>query len=386
MGRRSHRVIHAAACVVLLSVGQAAAAQELDIPFIDAPPAPVAPATVNRDSDGRATMRAVRVAEPLVVDGRLDEQVYRTVPPVGDFIQQVPDEGMPATEPTEVWVLFDDVNLYISMMCYETNPERRVASERRRDSQELTNSDNIMLSIDTFYDRRNAFNFQINAVGGFRDQLVTDGSANRNWNTVLDVQVDQRAEGGYSFELVVPFRSLRYRGSGPQVWGINFRRTVQWKNEVSYVNPVPASYGRPGINQLSTAATLVGVETSANSLNLEMKPYVISSANTNRVGSSSSETDGDVNAGFDFKYGLTRGLTADLTVNTDFAQVEEDVQQVSLTRFSLFFPEKRDFFLEGQGLFGFAGQGTGGRLDGASDVPTLFFSRRIGLSRGRSFP
>jgi hypothetical protein len=170
------------------------------------------------------------------------------------------------------------------------------------------------------------------------------------------------------------------------VWGFNARRTTKWRNETTFFNPNPAAYGGPGILQLSTAATLVGIETPARSLNLELKPYGITSLTTDRTAPVPFEHDGDADAGFDFKYGLTKSLTADMTVNTDFAQVEEDVQQVNLTRFSLFFPEKRDFFLEGQGNFGFAGQGTGGQFDGQSDVPTVFFSRRIGLSGGQVIP
>jgi hypothetical protein len=212
------------------------------VTLIDAPPPPVGSATIARDAEGRATIRAVRVTAPMKVDGRLDEEVYRTVPAAGGFIQQTPNPGQPATEPTDVWVLFDNDNLYVSMMLHETRPERRIGSELRRDAQGLTNDDNVMLVLDTFYDRRNAFNFQVNAVGGFRDQAITDGVANGAWNTIWDVKVAD-AEGGQSFEMVIPFKSLRYRGGGPQVWGFNARRTTKWKNEMSYINPNPVQYG-----------------------------------------------------------------------------------------------------------------------------------------------
>lgn len=353
--------------------------------FVDAPAAPLPPATINRDQSRRATLRAVRVDGPLRLDGRLDEEVYRTVPPAGGFIQQVPREGAPATDDTDVWVLFDDNTLYLAMRCRESNPDRRVATERRRDAMGITNDDNVVVVLDTFYDRRNAFFFQTNPVGGVRDQLATDGIPNVNWNTVWDVRVAD-IEGGYSVEMEIPFKSLRYRGSGPQVWGINFRRTTLWKNETTYLNPVPVSYGLPGISQMSTAATLVGVVTPSRSLNLEAKPYAIGTVTTDRAARVPFNNDPDLNAGVDLKYGVTRSLTADFTVNTDFSQIEEDLQQVNLTRFNLLFPEKRDFFLEGQGLFAFAGRGTGGTADGASDVPTLFFSRRIGLNAGMAVP
>ncbi len=353
--------------------------------LVDAPPPPASPATIARDAQNRATIRAVRITTPLKVDGRLDEEVYTVVPPAGGFIQQTPKPGEPATEATDFWVFFDDKNVYISMLLHETHPERRVATERRRDNQGLTQDDNVMLVLDTFYDRRNAFNFQVNGVGGLRDQIITDGAANGAWNTVWDVKVSNQA-GGQAFEMVIPFKSLRYKNGGPQVWGFNARRTVKWKNEMSYINPNPVAFAGPGINRLFTAATLVGIETPARAKNLEVKPYGIATVTTDRTAPVPFSNKGKVNAGADFKYGLTRGLTADVTVNTDFAQVEEDVQQVNLTRFSQFFPEKRDFFLEGLGQFAFAGQGGGDRLDGTTEVPTIFFSRTIGLSGGQMVP
>ncbi len=368
----------------LLAISAGAASAQVPA-LIDAPLPPEAPATISRDAQGRATIRAVRTPAPIKVDGRLDEDIYAVVPPAGGFIQQTPNPGEPATEPTEFWVLFDDDNIYISMRLFETHPERRVATERRRDSPGLTNDDNVMLVLDTFYDRRNAFNFQVNGVGGFRDLLVTDGVSNSAWNTVWNVRVAD-APGGQTFEMVIPFRSLRYKGGGPQVWGFNARRTTKWKNETSYINPNPAAFGLPGLNRLFTAASLVGIETPSRSMNLELKPYGIAALTTDRTATVPVTNRGRATGGIDVKYGLTRGLTGDVTVNTDFAQVEEDVQQVNLTRFSLFFPEKRDFFLEGLGNFSFAGQGGSDTLSSTSDVPTVFFSRTIGLARGQAVP
>ena len=149
---------------------------------------------------------------------------------------------------------------------------------------------------------------------------------------------------------------LRYRAAGAQVWGINVRRIVKRKNEISNLTQVPASYSTGGVSQMAVAATLVGLETPAQALNLEVKPYAVTSLTTDRAADVPFSNDLNPNAGIDVKYGLTRGLTADVTINTDFAQVEEDQQQINLTRFSLFFPEKRDFFLEGQGVFDCGGQ------------------------------
>ena len=355
------------------------------VTLIDAPPPPVAPVTIARDGQNRATIRATRIPGPLTIDGRLDEEVYRMIPAGTGFIQQTPNPGEPATETTDFWIFFDNDNVYISMLLHETHPERRVSTERRRDANGLSNDDNLMIVLDTFYDRRNGFNFNVSAVGGMRDQVISDGATITAWDTVWDVRVAD-AGSGWSFEMAIPFKSLRYKGGGPQVWGFNARRLTKWKNEFSFLNPNPVGYGNVGIHQLSTAATLVGIETPAQSLNLEVKPYALSSVTMDRTTGSATDKDSSADVGIDFKYGLTRGLTADVTVNTDFAQVEEDIQQVNLTRFSLFFPEKRDFFLEGQGSFGFGGQGEGFSGNVTSDVPTIFFSRRIGLSAGEPVP
>jgi hypothetical protein len=343
----------------------------------------VAPATVSRDDNGRATVRAVRLTESLRLDGRLDEAIYATVPAIDGFVQQFPIEGVPATELTEVWVFFDDANLYVAARCLDSQPDRVVGNELRRDNSNVFQvNDNFTVTFDTFRDRRNAVLFQTNPVGVLRDQAVTDGVFNVDWNTVWDVKT-LRSEIGYTVEMRIPFKSLRYRTGGLQTWGMNIRRVVKWKNEVSNLTQVPASYGTNGVGQMALAATLVGVETPAQAMNLEFKPYAAASLTTDRAARVPFSNDLSRNIGLDAKYGLTRGLTADLTFNTDFAQVEEDQQQVNLTRFNLFFPEKRDFFLEGQGIFDFGGQ-SGQR---ASDVvPIMFFSRRIGLSNGQSVP
>jgi hypothetical protein len=282
-------------------------------------------------------------------------------------------------------VFFDDTNLYVSARCLDSQPERQVATELRRDHSGLIQNESLSLVLDTFYDRRNGFTFQTGPLGTVRDQAIIDGQLNESWNTVWDVR-SSRSERGWSTEMVIPFKSLRYAGSGPQVWGINVRRIVKWKNEMSFLTGVPAAYGSGGVNRLNVAATLVGVETPLQSKTLELKPYVTGSILTDRSAAVPLSNDPTGDVGFDFKYGLTRGLIVDATVNTDFAQVEEDLQQVNLTRFNLFFPEKREFFLEGQGIFAFGGaplQASGGIN---RDIPILFFSRQVGLSQGQAVP
>jgi hypothetical protein len=345
-------------------------------------PAPPAGGSVTRDESGRATVRAVRLTEPLRLDGRLDEEIYRTVPPSDGFVQQVPQQGAAATEPTEMWVFFDDENVYVAARCLDSQPERITANELRRDSNAIFQNDNFGVVLDTFFDQRNGYYFQTNALGALRDAAVSESGNNSNWSTVWDVRTT-RFEHGYTIEMVIPFKSLRYRGAGPQTWGINARRVVSWKNESSMLSQVPASYAG-GWTQMALAGPLEGLETPAQALNLELKPYGVSSVTTDRAARVPFTNDVTSSGGFDLKYGLTRALTADMTVNTDFAQVEEDLQQVNLTRFDVFYPEKRDFFLEGQGIFDFGGQA--GFSARTATVPIMFFSRRVGLSNGQSVP
>ena len=206
--------------------------------------------------------------------------------------------------------------------------------------------------------------------------------------------------------MVIPFKSLRYSDES-QVWGINLRRVVRWKNEHSYLAPIPAFLQQRGIFSVSLAANMVGLEVPSSSKTFEVKPYGISGVRSNLTATPAFRNKREADAGFDVKYGLNRSLTFDVTYNTDFAQVEDDAQQVNLTRFNLLFPERREFFLEGQGIFTFGGAGGGGGSSGGGsggggglggggvslggvafggnpgggNIPTLFFSRRIGLEK-----
>ena len=348
---------------------------------------PRPPAVKTQDADGHVTVRAVRIAEPIVVDGLLDDPVYEQVAAIDGFVQQLPDEGAPPTEPTEIWILFDDDNIYLSARCWDSQPDRMVADEMTRDARAIWRNELLSVIFDTFHDGRNGMNFSTNPLGGLMDNLVTDESAvNLDWNTVWDAQTSF-FEQGWMVEMMIPFKSLRFKaGGGEQTWGINVSRRVQWKNESSFLSPVPASLGYRGMLQVSAAATLVGIEPPTTIRNLEIKPSAISGAFTNKTVTPIRSNDLTGEVGIDVKYGLTRSLIADFTVNTDFAQVEADEQQVNLTRFSLFFPEKREFFLEGQGIFSFGDTGAVNWGGPPSDTPVVFFSRRIGLEGGNEVP
>jgi hypothetical protein len=344
----------------------------------------VCPAAAGAQDAEQVTIRAVRVTQPLVIDGRLDDAVYQTIQPAPPFRQQEPQVGELATEQTELWVLFDDRNVYVSARMHDSAPDRMVADEMRRDGS-LFQNEHLVVVFDTFHDRRTGFFFQTNPLGGIRDALILDeNTANYDWNTVWDVKVN-RDETGWTSEMVIPFKSLRYPTGKEQTWGINARRWERRINEHSLLSITPP--GTPpnnSVQRLASAATLVGIEVPPPARNIELKPYGVSNLTTNRVSSPPVSNRFDRDIGIDAKYGITSNVTLDLTVNTDFAQVEIDEQQVNLTRFSLFFPEKRDFFLEGQGIFDFA-NATGGGFR-APDAPIMFFSRRVGLDGGQPVP
>ncbi len=333
------------------------------------------------------TVRAHRVAEPVRIDGRLDEAVYASTPAISNFVQQEPDEFKPATERTEAWIFFDDDHVYVSARNWESAPERRVANEMRRDTAQLRQNDTFAVLFDTFHDKRNGYIFYANAIGGLSDSQVTDENPpNTDWNTVWEVRTST-FDGGWTIEMAIPFKSLRYQPGENQTWGINLRRVVRWKNEWSYLAQVPRALTTfRGLLKISSAGTLEGLQVPSGSRNLEVKPFVLGNVATDNTVSPATSNDATGRVGGDLKYGITQNITADLTVNTDFSQVEVDEQQVNLTRFNLFFPEKRDFFLEGLGTFAFAGRASAGLAAGTGDTPYLFFSRRIGLDLSRVVP
>ena len=342
--------------------------------------------------DGRVTVRATRVTTPLKIDGRLDEDVYRRVPPITAFIQSEPVSGAPTTERTEAWVLFDDRNLYFACRCWDTQPDRIVANDMRRDSSNLPRHDNFAVAIDTFNDGRNGVFFFLTAIGAMRDAAVTDQRPNLDWNPVWDGKVSRFANGWIA-EMAFPFKSLRYGPGRQQAWRIQLRRAIRSKNEVTYLTLMNPQWGTSGISHMSEAVPLVGIEAPPASRMVEIKPYAISRLTTDLLRSPAVRNHGEADAGVDVKMGVTKGLTADFTYNTDFAQVEADEAQVNLARFNLSFPEKREFFLEGQGVFDFGTGGgygisaRGGDTGDPSDAPVLFYSRRIGIaSLGQAVP
>ena len=333
---------------------------------------------MTHDDNGRLVVRATRIAQPIELDGRLDDAVYAEVPPITEFFQQEPDTGAPISERTEAWVFFDDNNIYFACRCWDEHPDRIVANDMRRDSSTLANQDSFSVVFSTFNDQRNGFMFAVTPAGAMRDGTATEDRANFDWNPVWNGKAS-RFDRGWIAEMAVPFKSLRYKPGREQVWALQLRRNIRSKNEFAYLTRVSPALGLRAIHRFSDAAILVGLEVPPAALNFDIKPYLVSRVTTDRLTRPAISNEVEADAGIDVKYGLMESLTADFTYNTDFAQVEADEAQVNLTRFSLSFPEKREFFLEGQDIFTF-GNPVGGDRDIGGDAPNIFYSRRIGLS------
>ena len=309
------------------------------------------------------------------------------------MMQVVPKNGAPSSEKTEIWVMYDGENIYVSAKCWDTAPpEKWIANELRRDTNQMRQQRSLWRRLRHLQRPAQRVHVLRQSARRFSDYSVVDeGAPNTDWNPVWDVRTG-RFDGGWTLEMQFPFKSLRYTSGADQTWGIQFRRSMRRKNEWDYWTPLPQQFGGPmALNRVSLYGTLTGLDLPPASKNLEAKPYALGKSTTDRTRTPVVESDGDGEVGGDLKYGITANLTADLTVNTDFAQVEIDEQQVNLTRFNLFLPEKRDFFLEGRGLFDFARGGAGGGGfgrdgGGSSDTPYLFYSRRIGLNRNRVIP
>jgi len=377
-----------ASVAIAVTALHSASARAQSSTVIDGPTPPVAPAVITRNAAGQATVRAIKLSAPLKLDGVLDEEVYAREAPFGGLIQVAPNFGAPSTERSDIWITYDDKHMYLTCRCWESAPpEEWVVNELRRDTGGLRNNEHIGVLFDTFYDRRSGFAFYTNPLGARADYSVIDeGGSNTDWNPVWTSKTG-RFDGGYTVEMAIPFKSLRYRAGPNQVWGVQIRRSVRHKNEWTYLTPVPRILAGPqALNRVSAGGTLVGLDLPEAGKNIELKPYGVSRVTTDRVRTPPVNDKFAGDGGGDIKYAVTPNLTADLTINTDFAQVEIDEQQVNLTRFSLFFPEKRDFFLEGRGIFDFARGGSGVSNTNTSDTPFLFYTRRIGLNGGSVIP
>ena len=323
---------------------------------------------------------AHRTSQRIKIDGELSEADWQEVEPISRFVQIEPDEGKPISQPTEVRILYDNRNLYLGFICFDTEISKLVANELRRDAR-LYDNDSVYVLLDTYNDRRGGFFFRVNALGAMEDTSVTSSGDtwNRNWDAVWTCRAKIN-ENDWTAEIAIPFSQLRFTQSDVMEWGMNLGRKISRNNEEATWAPVSKAYREGGIREFRTAnlGSLGGLKGISPSRHIELLPYVLPGFALSD--DDESQTKRVLDIGLDVKYGITPNLTGDLTFNTDFAQVEADREQINLTRFSLFFPEKRPFFLEGSGFFDF------GISSNSWFHRLLFYSRRIGLEEGRAIP
>jgi uncharacterized protein DUF5916/cellulose/xylan binding protein with CBM9 domain len=351
------------------------------------------PASQNGSTHGRKTVRAVATENPIAVDGVLDEPIWKQAPAASGFIQKDPAEGQPASEKTEFHVVYTPTVLYIGVICSDSSPQGVLGNERKRDD-DLSNDDSVTLVLDTFHDHRNAYMFRTNPLGTQYDALITDegNNVNENWDEKWNVAA-HITPTGWVAEFAIPFKTVRVPESDDgMVWGLDVERQIRRKNEDTYWTSYHRGFKLESMSQSGHLTGLEGIETG---LRLRIKPYVLTGfKHTSDQAKSHSCPDATLavgappksafcdasNAGIEvMKYRITPSLTADMTYRTDFAQTEVDNQQINLDRFPLFFPEKREFFQEGAGIFEF---GTAENENGQA-VTKLFHSRQIGLSPNR---
>ncbi len=338
----------------------------------------------SRSDGGRLLLSAAPSRVAIHLDGKLDEPIWRSAEAATGFVQAEPLEGRPASERTEVRVAYDRDHLYIGAYLHDDAPDKLVVNDIKKDFDD-TGQDAFAVILDTFLDHRNGYVFITNPEGARADwQVSNEGKEiNRSWDAIWSVRT-RRVADGWTVEMSIPFRSLRFTRGARQEWGINFSRRIRRKNELVYWSPIPRSYA---LTRLSLAGVLDGLPDVEGGRDLRAKPYVLG-GEAREAGTTGYQRRTEV--GMDVKAQVLGGFTLDVTANPDFAQVEADVQQVNLTQFSQFFPEKREFFLENSGLF-YVGDAARGNQVTPRAVPDedllLFFSRRIGVAEdGRAVP
>lgn len=330
-------------------------------------------AMLQGQSETALQLHAHRINSALHIDGLLNEPFWQEAPFAHGFRQNQPQEGEASTEQTEVRVLYDAQNLYIGVLCRDREPDKIVAQKLQRDGG-LEDDDMFAFLLDTYHDKRNAYFFATNPNGAEEDGQLVDGAfdADYDWDGVWEVRA-QIHDAGWSAEFKIPFWNLKFNSVAEQSWGINFTRIIKRKTEQANW----ASWSRDnlgGFLRVSRAGDLLHLQDLQPGRNLQIKPYALGKVFRENLHTPAPSGSEKFDAGLDVKYGVSSNLTLDLTANTDFAQVEADVEQINLTRFPLFFPEKREFFLESASTFQFGEQ----NFFGPPPIQ-LFYSRRIGI-------
>ena len=314
--------------------------------------------------DTSDVIHATRITEPIRLDGILDEPAWRSAVTVTGFTQREPDEGVPATDETEVWFLYDDDTLYIGAICHDSEPEKIIHKELKWDGN-IGADDAIAFIIDTYHDRRTGYFISLNPNGAQSDATFEVGKgSNYSWDGIWETSA-RITNRGWEFEIAIPFKTLRFPNTDVQTWGINVSRTNRRKNEQTLWKSWRRNEGNLDITRIGSLVMDTRVSSGTQ---IDAKPFALGG-----IEQIQGRDMTDVfKYGLDLQYGITSNTTLDLTTRTDFAQVESDREVINLTRFDVRYPEKRDFFLEGREYFDFAYGGT-----------NLFYSRRIGISPDR---
>jgi hypothetical protein len=340
-------------------------------PALAAPP-DTSPFASRPEPIGTAGWRAAPLEAGLRIDGALDEPPWAEAPPLGDFRQQVPRAEEPASEATEVRILYDARTLFIGVKCFDREPQRILVRTLARDAFDLLADDLFVVSIDPALTGRDGFWFATNAAGAqFDAQVFNEGRIfDTAWDGVWESAARQGPEG-WTAEIAIPLDILRFDAGRDRTMGFIFQRLIRRRNEEAYLPYIPRDYGR---ETAFSRAMLVDFQETSRGVRLQIKPHILAARRVAIEPTGDEDTLG--RSGVDLKWGATPTLTADFTLNTDFGETEVDQQQINLTRFPLFFPEKREFFLENAGLLQF----------GIPEETQVFFSRRIGLEDGEPIP
>ena len=347
-------------------------------PIAPPPVQQVPPGSASTSPSERRSMEAVRMAtdDSITLDGRLDEDVWMRAVPATNFLQRDPDNGQPATEQTEVRFVYDADKLYMGVTLFDSEPDKLTYYQMGRDGF-LPADDKLQWAIDTFNDGQSAYWWEMNPSGSMADALRgANNTNNRRWDGIWDAR-STRSDIGWTLEIEVPFRTMNFNPNSDG-WGVNFQRTIARKNEVSLWM---GWLRNQGLNRMSNAGLLTGIRDVTQGSGLDVKPYVVGTSES-FPGRDGATDRNEAQAGVDLFYNITPSLRTNLTVNTDFAQTQVDARQTNLTRFSLLFPEQRDFFLDGSLFFNFetgVGGGGGGAGRGGGQTLIPFQSRRIGL-------
>ncbi|HOW41799.1 MAG TPA: DUF5916 domain-containing protein, partial [Bacteroidales bacterium] len=317
------------------------------------------------------SIKAVYTASAPEIDGLIDDEVWKSAPVITDLFQREPDSGDPASQKSEFYFLYDQHNIYVGVRCFDE--AKGISSKEMSRDGDLGEEDRIQVIFDTYLDGRSGYWFQIGPRGSIGDALVNENGKefNKSWDGLWDGRA-KITDYGWEGELIIPFKTMGFK-KGNDTWGLKIIRYIKRRSEISTWPQTSLNANR---FQISDGGRITGIENITQGIGLDIVPY-LTGGFSKKAGNGTKKV---IDGGGDIFYNITPALKAAVTINTDFAQTEVDERQINLTRFNLFFPEKRDFFLDGSNYFTFAINGDSENPQNTANIP--FFSRRIGLDAG----